>query len=182
MNKFRSINSTILDDLNDSDLKRLYSYGRSLAARHPHSLLSGEEILHSAIEQVLSLERPWDQSKCPLLYAHLAGCMRSIAFNASVRIREISYMETDDYTDVNLSGAMTYEHAENILILQEHIDGFIGFVSQQTPALTQLAIAIVKKEISKNQELAKYLGKDVTVINNDKKRLKRLYAKYTKEV
>ncbi len=182
MNNNRSICSRILDSLPDSDLKRLYSYGKLLAARHPHSLLSGEDIVHIAIEQTLSLERPWNQSKCPLLYAHLAGCMRSIAFNASVRIRESSYMETDDYTDINVSGEMTYENAENLLILREHIDGFISFVSQRTPELTPLAIAIVKEEISKNQELAKYLQKDVTVINNDKKRLKRLYEKYAQEV
>lgn len=181
MNNNRSTCATVLDSLPDSDLKRLYSYGKLLATRHPHSSLSGGDIVHIAIEQTLSLERPWNQGKCPLLYVHLAGCMRSIAFNASVRIRESSYMEVDDYTDVNLSGEMTYENAENILILQEHIDGFINFVSQRTPELTPLVIAMVKEEISKNQELAKYLEKDITVINNDKKRLKRLYDKYAKE-
>lgn len=181
MNKRSSTHPTILDSLHDSELKRLYSYGKLLAARHPYSLLSGGDIVHIAIEQTLSLERQWNSSKCPLLYVHLAGCMRSIAFNASVRIRESSYMEADDYTDVNVSGEMTYENAENLLILQEHIDGFINFVAQCTPELAPLTIAMVREEIFKNQELAKYLDKDIAVINNEKKRLKRLYEKYKQE-
>ncbi len=178
----KSSSKTIIDELSDTELKRLYSYGKRLAERHPSSQLQGEEILHIAIEQTLSLRRQWNPKKCPLLYVHLAGCMKSIVFNASIRIKEVSYMGDEGYEGTLSSDSMSYETAESIFLLQEHINGFINFVEQNTPELISLATAIIKEEISKNQELEEYLKQDISMINNKKKRLKRLYQKYMQEI
>lgn len=135
-----------------------------------YSLADYEDIANEAVIKTLSNERPWNKDKCPDLFAHLAGCSKSMIFN----LKESQQIIKHDTWDVGL-------HIDNKEVSQEEmadsiqkIEHFIQYVSENRKDLLRLTEAMLKKEIIKPQELSAHLGISVKEVNVMKVALKRL--------
>lgn len=173
--------NNISDKLKDPMLlKRLmvYSHRKLQPMRHTPaaSFMSAEDLVQEAISLTLGGERPWNEERCPELFAHLAGCVRSILSN---QVNKKEFELRDDAADAE--AIEIPDPAKMLVEIQELAHEWITLVEKHAPDLKPMVIAIIEKEITGRKELSLYLDIPVKDVDNWKARLKRLYQKHLKE-
>ena len=171
--------------------KRLLAFAVMKALKfsdqHFFHLLDPEDLVHQAIFQTLNGERPWNQDKCPDLFAHLAGCIKSNIWNESIRkehelaiaIEEKPEQSLDDLkVEETIKRPETPEEvqeiAELLVKLREKTNDIISLVKNKAPDLILVVTTMLKAEIYSSRELSEYLNTTVSDIDNKKAKLKRL--------
>lgn len=184
------------DHLNRDVILKLYAYTdrKMNKARGSaiYSRFTSNEIAHDAILKTLSNERPWNSEKCPNLFVHLAGCAKSIMSNQK-NLMEIKSTDLQDNLDChyekqresqsiiepdsmhllrsNRSASFTPEEIQSAL---SDFKFLMDYLTKNRDDLISLADALLVHEISKPQELASYLGINVSKVNAKKVALKRI--------
>lgn len=123
-------------------------------------LLDPEDLVHQAILQTLNGERPWNQNKCPDLFVHLAGCIKSNIWNETIRkehelliaIEEQPEQSLDDLkVEETIKRPETPEEvqeiAELLVKLREKTNDIISLVKNKAPDLILVVTTMLKAEI-----------------------------------
>jgi len=159
------------------------------------SRLVSEDIAHDAIAKTLSNERPWNSDKCPNLFAHLAGCAKSIISN-QLNLKEAKTLEIQDDLDrfyekssssqsiVDTESMLAHRENRSSSFTPEEIQAAISqfeflmeYLLENRDDLIEIAKAMLVDEISKPQDLASHLGINVSKVNAKKVALKRIILK-----
>ena len=160
-------------------LKRLYVFARKKSQKFQDSALgavfSPEDLVHEAIQVTLDKRRRWDYEKCPEIFVHLAGCIKSIVSNSYVK-SEFS-LRSDSEVDLD-SFAGKVPSPEERLNSQQKRKDLLNFIKETSPSLLPIATAIINNDTVDRKELSEYLDVDVSMIDNSKKKLKRLSSKF----
>ena len=77
----------------------IYTYKKlKRIAKNVIGNMEAEDFVQQAILQVLNGDRPWNPEKCPELFMHLAGCIKSIISNESQRKEHVVIIASEDDT------------------------------------------------------------------------------------
>ena len=175
------------DHLTDDVILRLYTQTKrkmnKLDGRLAASRMSANDVVHEAIVKTMSGKRSWNPEKCPDLYDHLAGCVKSIISNTG-RLKETKLVQTrGEYMDHTLENFSRTNHKEisfppeqNHIALSD-LKFYIDYISEHRNDLLALANAVMVDEISKPRDLAEHLDMTVREVNTQKVALKRVIKK-----
>jgi len=176
------------DQLTDEVILKLYAQTRRkmkrLNGRLAASRTTSEDIVHEAIMKTMSNERPWRPERCPSLYDHLAGCIKSIIFNTG-NLKETKLVKREGINKISTifdrfrmskDQEISFSIEQNQIAISD-LKFYIDYISQHRNDLLDLANAVMVDDISKPKDLAKHLDITVREANTKKLALKRVIKK-----
>lgn len=150
------------------------------------TMVSGMDMVNTAIQKTLDQTRPWNQEITPDLFVHLAGVIRSEISNI---FSSVDFKTTDQHTslddlleiypDSNIpTPDAELERQQKLVETGKLVKSIILYVSKRHNNLTQMLDLMLVDGISKPQELANRLGVSVQEVNTMKLQLSRVVKKF----
>lgn len=178
-------NLKLVEALKNPKLKtKLLKFAESKLAQYSSTnrniAMSAEDLVQQAIVATLSEDRPWREERCPELFAHLAGCIKSILYNQS-----------NHKAANNLSFDLLYENTyfqdqklsiEDYLAVQNGINKCLDLIKTYAPELLPHAVERLKRGVLDRSELAKYLNISLNEVDNQQAKMKRLLKKHANDI
>lgn len=138
------------------------------------SKITPEDVANEAVAKTLSGKRPWNKEKCPDLFVHLAGCIRSEISNI---YNSNDFKEVDraiEGNEVIVSTKSNEPNAADIIEEESRITFIIEYVASFKEDLIQVAELVLRHQVNEPQDIAETLNITVKEVNTKKLALRRL--------